>query len=144
MPDLESPAFDRLRRIARIARYATVIFLLVMFTATHIPIPVSAITYHVGSLDKVVHCLIYLMLTFSALTSLELSIGLLRPQHYFSIWLIGTLYGAFDEATQIPFGRKCDPMDWLSDIFGIVLGLILFRLLRPLLYRLVTVKVPVN
>lgn len=84
------------------------------------------------------------MLAFSVLTSWELTIGQLRPHHYFTVWLVGTLYGAFDEITQIPVGRHADVRDWISDIAGIVLGLTLFRLLRPLLYRLVNFKVAVN
>jgi len=126
---------DRLQKIARIARYATVLLLLVLFLATHFP--ANAISYQFSAYDKVAHCLAYTAIAFSVLTSLDLSLGVLRPQHYFAVWLMGTLYGAFDEVTQIPVGRHCDVLDWISDILGIVIGLTLFRLLRPLLYRLV-------
>jgi VanZ family protein len=59
----------------------------------------------------------------------------LRPQHYFTVWLVCTLYGAFDEISQTPFGRSCDGLDWLADIVGIIAGLTLYRLVRPLVSR---------
>ncbi len=142
MTTLSNPSLDRRRCLARFARYATVLFILAMFAATHFP--AHALPRQVATLDKVLHCCVYLMLAFSVLTSWELTIGQLRPHHYFTVWLVGTLYGAFDEITQIPVGRHADVRDWISDIAGIVLGLTLFRLLRPLLYRLVNFKVAVN
>lgn len=90
-----------------------------------------------SSSDKLIHLVGYMLLTISALASLELSIGELRPQHYFMVWLLGTVYGAIDEVTQIPVGRTCDGLDWLADIVGIVIGLSIFRVARPLLYRLI-------
>ncbi len=133
MPSLDNSTTDRFQRVASVARYATVALFVLMFVATHIP--VRAIPFQISITDKALHCLIYLTLSFSVLTSWEWTIGLLRPQHYFTVWLLGTLYGAFDEVTQIPVGRNCDGLDWICDILGIVLGLTLFRLVRPLLYR---------
>ena len=122
----------RLQRAARIARYGTVLLLLAMFVGTHIPSQ-GISSFSVS--DKVLHLTAYMALTISILTSWEFSTGLLRPTHYFTVWLFGTIYGAFDEITQIPVGRSCDEMDWLADILGIVIGLTLFRVFRPLLYR---------
>jgi len=112
-----------------------------LFVATHIP--TLDIPPPVAYADKIVHCLAYMALAFCALISWDLTLGSLRPQHYFTVWLVGTLYGAFDEVTQIPVGRHCDALDWMADILGIVLGLTFFRLLRPLFYRLVNFKVAV-
>ncbi len=136
MTTIPNPSLVRTRRLARIARYATVLLLLALFAATHLPS--KAIPYQFSAYDKAAHCLAYVAIALSALTSLDLAIGLLRPQHYFLVWLAGTLYGAFDEVTQIPVGRHCDPLDWMFDILGIVIGLILFRLLRPMFFRRVT------
>jgi len=107
--------------------------LLAMFIGTHTP--PSYLVKAPDFSDKLVHFLAYMMLTISALSSWELSIGELRPSHYFIVWLCGTLYGAFDEITQIPIGRSCNGLDWLADIAGIVVGLTIFRLARPLMYR---------
>ncbi|MCA9230491.1 MAG: VanZ family protein [Planctomycetales bacterium] len=132
MQDSTVTSPQRLRRAAVVARYATGFILLAMFVGTHIPL-----TGHHGlsNSDKVLHLAAYMTLTISLLVSWEFSTGILRPLHYFFVWLFGTVYGAFDEITQIPVGRTCDGMDWLADILGIVIGLTLFRVFRPLLYR---------
>ena len=123
---------SRLRLAAQIARYASVLLLLVMFVGTHLPTgfePGFALS------DKVVHAAAFMSLTLLLLLSWELSVGLLQPQHYFAVWLFCTLYGAFDEITQIPVGRSCDGLDWLADIAGILTGLILYRLVRLIFSR---------
>ena len=122
-------------RFSRVARYATVALFLVWFTGTHIPLDIP-VSVDAPQIDKLFHLLGYLGLSFAVLMSWELSAGLLQPKHYFTVWLLGTVYAAFDEISQIPVGRTCDMADWLTDIVGIVLGLTLFRLTRPLLYRL--------
>ncbi len=134
MPASTSIIPSRRRLAAQIARYATGLLLLAMFVGTHVPGSISpAVPYS----DKVIHALAFLSLTLSLLISWELSAGALRPQHYFFVWLFCTLYGAFDEITQIPVGRTCDGLDWLADLGGILTGLVLYRLLRPLLSRLI-------
>ena len=100
------PLSERRQRFAPIARFATVLLMLGMFIATHIP--PGTLPHHVSHIDKLLHCLVYLALTFSVLTSWELTVGQLRPQHYFTVWLVGTLYGAIDEITQIPVGRHAE------------------------------------
>jgi VanZ family protein len=103
-----------------------------MFIGTHMPGHVSP---GFAFSDKLIHVLAFMTLTMLLLASWELSAGILQPQHYFVVWLFCTLYGAFDEITQIPVGRVCDGLDWLADVGGILVGLILYRLLRPLWYR---------
>lgn len=128
------PVSERRQRFAPVARFATVLLMLAMFVATHFP--AGSMPHQVALFDKLVHCLVYMTLTFSALTSWELTIGQLRPHHYFTVWLVGTLYGAFDEVTQIPVGRHADVNDWFFDVAGIVLGLTAYRLLSPLMFRI--------
>ena len=140
-----SPPSERRQRFAPIARFITVLLMLAMFVATHFP--VSALPYQVSNVDKLLHCLVYMTLTFSALTCWELTLGQLCPQHYFTVWFVGTLYGAFDEITQIPVGRHADVNDWFYDIAGIVLGLTAYRLVSPLMFRvarLLYFKIAVN
>jgi VanZ family protein len=108
------------------------LLLLAMFIGTHMP---GNITLGITLGDKLIHAIAYMTLTISLLLSWELSSGALRPQHYFAVWLFCTLYGAFDEITQTPFGRSCDGLDWLADIVGIIVGLTLYRLVRPLVLR---------
>jgi len=125
------PAWKKIYRAARFARYATLCLLIAMFVGTHLPQGMESTVSHS---DKLIHFSAYMVLTIMALASWELATGILHPQHFFVVWLCGTLYGAFDEVTQIPVGRSCDGMDWLADVVGIVTGLIIYRVTRPLLY----------
>jgi VanZ family protein len=121
-----------LRHAAILARWTTLAAFLAMFVGTHLPFQASnEIVHH----DKLIHFWAYMTLSFLVLASWDLSIGGLRPIHYFLVWFAGALYGAFDELTQIPVGRSCDPVDWLFDVMGLAAGLMLFRILRPLVYR---------
>ena len=143
IPKVPKFSIDRTRRhaaIARFARYGTVGLLLCLFIGTHYP--ADQLPPEIGAADKIIHCLAYLTLSFSALVSWDLAIGPLRAIHYFAVWLVGTLYGAFDEITQIPVGRHGDINDWVCDVLGIVIGLILFRLLRPTLSQILRILKP--
>ncbi len=134
MQDYTNLSPERIRRAAFKARIITLLVLAGMFLGTHFPqFGPQSFSYH----DKLCHVGAYLILTVCLLGSWELSAGILQPPHYFAVWLFGTLYGLFDEITQIPFGRQCDGLDWLSDIGGIVAGLILFCFARPLMVRLI-------
>ena len=127
-----------LKRLATLARWGTALLLLVMFAGTHLPLDNQDLIHISSPGDKIIHACGFMALTISILLSWELTIGLLQPPHYFTVWLLGTLYGALDEITQIPVGRACDGLDWLSDILGIVLGLTFFSIARPLLYRFIS------
>ncbi len=131
---------SQLLRLAAAARFATIGLLVVMFIGTHLP---SSLNPGITTSDKIIHFWAYLALSFSLLTSWELSSGRLQPLHFFLVWLACTVYAALDEITQIPVGRTCDGVDWLFDVLGIVAGLSLFRILRPLIYRL-AMLVPVS
>jgi VanZ family protein len=121
------------RRVATYMRYVTIVLFVAMFVSTHTP---ATIHYGVAHGDKFVHLCAYLTLSFSMLASWELAKGPLLPINYFVVWLACTIYGAIDEITQIPVGRVCDGVDWLFDVMGVIAGLVLFRILRPLVYRL--------
>jgi VanZ family protein len=132
MPESTSIIASRLRLAALVARYASLLLLLAMFIGTHLP---SSISLGISVSDKLIHATAFMSLTLMLLISWELSTGVLQPQHYFAVWLFCTLYGAFDEITQTPFGRTCDGLDWLADIAGILVGLTLYRFARPLVSR---------
>jgi VanZ family protein len=132
IPNVNPLSGERLRRIASHARTLAVVYFILLFTGTHVPIDPSEI---VETSDKVLHYTGYALLTFLVLTGWELTIGRLQPKHYFAVWLAGTLYGAFDEITQIPVGRSCDMNDWLADVCGILTGLVVFRLVSAIVYR---------
>ena len=104
------------------ARALAAVYLVVLFVSTHLPSPPKLpILSH---WDKFTHLSAYASLTFAVLIGWELSTGRLQPKHYFAIWFVGTFYAAFDELTQIPFGRHADMHDWLADVIGILLGMV--------------------
>jgi VanZ family protein len=118
------------RRLAFVAWCLTVAFLLAMFVGTHMP--ARAETF-LANADKILHFSAYFLLALFLLVSGELTLGPLKPIHFFSVWLACTLYGAMDEITQIPVGRSCDMADWMFDVLGVIAALIVFRVVRPLL-----------
>jgi VanZ family protein len=128
MPD--TLAAQRLRRLAARARTLAIFYLAALFVSTHIPMPEGSLS----SSDKWCHFGGYALLTLCVLAGWELSIGVLEARHYFAVWLVGVLYAAFDEVTQIPVGRQCDPNDWMADVLGIVAGLLAFRVARRAYY----------
>jgi VanZ family protein len=132
MPLAASPRLTFFRRLAIVAWCMTVVFLLMIFAGTHIPVQAEAF---LASSDKLLHFLAYFSLAMFLLISGELTLGPLKPIHFFSVWLACTLYGAMDEITQIPVGRECDVADWVCDVLGAVAALTVFRIARPLLDR---------
>lgn len=124
----------RLRRLALVMRFATLGLIVAMFLGTHLP---NALPPGLATSDKTIHFWAYLSLSFFLITTCDLSVERLRPIHYFVIALACSLYGAIDEITQIPVGRTCDSVDWLFDVLGVVSGLLLFRVLRPLIHKIV-------
>jgi len=124
---------ERVRRLAVGMRVLAAVVLVGMFLGTHLPMSGPNIISH---LDKLFHFGAYLTLTVCLLASWQLSRGTLEALHYFMVWLFGTLYGIFDEVTQIPVGRTCDGYDWLADLAGIVIGLILFGIASSLVGRI--------
>lgn len=126
--------YESLQRRAARARTLAAVYLVILFVGTHIPTPDVGVD--VSGLDKVLHLSAYAVLTFAVMLGWELTVGALAAKHYFAVWLVGTVYGMFDEATQIPVGRTADMNDWLADVAGIVLGLFAFRLCRVWVYRI--------
>jgi VanZ family protein len=135
MPDQRTAA-ARLRRFASRARTLALLYLVALFAATHVPIPEGA----VGESDKLYHFGGYFALTLLVLAGWELTIGVLEAKHYFALWLVGILYAAFDEFTQIPVGRDCDPNDWMMDVLGVVAGVVVFQFVRRALYRVLSLR----
>jgi VanZ family protein len=135
MPHFPPHRTLRLRRWAAHARTLAAFYVVVLFIGTHIPLPPEAMEV-IGGKDRLAHFAGYAVLTFVVLAGWELTIGRLKPKHYFAVWLAGILYGAFDETTQTYVGRICDLNDWVADLLGIVAGLLLFRAASALLRRL--------
>lgn len=140
MPHPPATAAQRLKRIAARARTLAIVYFIVLFIGTHVPMDAAEAIETVP--DKWLHLTGYAGLTVLVLAGWELTIGVLEPKHYFAVWLAGVVYGVFDEISQTPMGRTCDMNDWMADVLGIVCGLLAFRLGRTLLHRAIAWTAP--
>ena len=98
-----------------------VIYWISMYVGTHVPTLPSVIADHA---DKLIHCCAYGGLAFL----LILAIGSRRSvtfRQLIFVWLFVAGYGVFDEVTQPLVGRHADLVDWVADIFGAAIGLLI-------------------
>ncbi|MBN2456508.1 MAG: VanZ family protein [Sedimentisphaerales bacterium] len=110
----------------------TIITLLVywpgVFILAHIPIP--RVVYHAQVSDKTLHILAYLVLVF--LLWFSISPDKKANWRKAAVWWIlfaVVWYGVIDEVLQGYVGRSCDVTDFLANLAGTLLGLILFSFL---------------
>ena len=96
-----------------------------LFVVMHLPRPPGAeLVERLG--DKVVHAAAYFVLVMLC--------GWARIQRGRSLhrswacrwWLIYTLYAAVDELLQPLVGRYCQWSDWVADVVGVLLALLLW------------------
>ena len=76
--------------------------------------------------DKLVHLAAFALLVLPAAFSRRVSRGLLFGGLFFG----ATVYGAAIEIIQPHFGRSADLNDWVADMLGAALGLLLARFIR--------------
>ena len=126
------------RRITALLTIALVLYWMVAFLGTHIPIPAGVIPR--GGGDKGLHLVGYAILA-SLLMGLRASRG---PFGWYSAlmrWMVLAMYGAFDEVTQSLVGRHADVADWCADLIGAAFGLgLVVLLVRVCSPRLVKVE----
>ena len=99
-----------------------------LFILTHIPVP--DIARRSGMSDKIMHMLAYLALVFLLWHTISPHCRVNWKKA--KVWLILALmvwYGAIDEYLQSRIGRSTDVMDFLSDLAGAVLGLVILTVL---------------
>jgi len=100
---------------------ALVAYWLAMFTGTHLPRIPQALA---DQGDKVLHICGYLGLAF-LLLAWRATRGTITLRRLGLLLLLIAIYGAFDEVTQPLVGRQCDFSDWVADLFGAVLGILI-------------------
>jgi len=114
-------------------RHKTVLLVLgiywpLIFWLTHIPVP--DVARQSGMSDKTMHVLAYFVLTFLVWFAVSPyhKVRWSKPKVWFV--LLGVLcYGAIDEYLQGRVGRSMDGMDFVANLFGVVLGLGLLSIL---------------
>ena len=98
-----------------------VIYWISMYVGTHVPTLPSVIADHA---DKLIHCCAYGGLAFLLILAIGSRRSITFRQLIF-VWLFVAGYGVFDEVTQPLVGRHADLVDWVADIFGAAIGLLI-------------------
>ena len=98
-----------------------VIYWISMYVGTHVPTLPSVIADHA---DKLIHCCAYGGLAFLLILAIGSRRSITFRQLVF-VWLFVAGYGVFDEVTQPLVGRHADLVDWVADIFGAAIGLLI-------------------
>ena len=107
-----------------VAVYMAIIF--VLSAQSYLPTPLIF-----GGHDKLEHFLIYLGLALLAFRGAVISPLMWRSGPYFQSLCLAALYGASDEYHQrfVP-GRTADALDWLADVLGAAVGLVIVSIVR--------------
>jgi VanZ family protein len=123
----------RLLSNPRLWQLALAVYWIALFVATHIPI--DRVPRAVGSADKIAHLAAFAALAFLFATTWQLSAGHLMTRHLVWSWIVIAIYGGFEEITQPLVGRVASVVDWLADVTGAALGLVMFVVVRRFLQR---------
>jgi VanZ family protein len=85
--------------------------------------------------DKVGHCLAYFILTgFLCITNMvQDKSRIIKTHPFITAFLFAALYGMINEVIQLYVpGRSCDFQDWLADVAG---GFLAVLILYPVFYK---------
>mgnify|MGYP001575085830 CR=1 FL=1 len=109
----------------------TAAYWLLIFVGTHAP---GNVVHAQGYTDKVYHFTAFFGLSF-LLCSCVASFRRLGTATYAAIVGLVAAYGVCDELTQmlVP-NRSADPLDWLADVSGAILGVLIFSLMQRFLF----------
>jgi VanZ family protein len=113
----------------RVVLIATALCFATVFTGTHLP--PSQPTTGSGTLgDKNLHLVAYLGIGFTLTYCLHCVFAWPSLSLTCLAFLLGALFGAFDELSQPYFDRCCDLNDWFADLSGLGFGISLFLFAR--------------
>lgn len=121
-----NPTIDEHRFWTPLRRRVVLIgYVLFLLGGTHWPSEVGGL--QTDHLDKVVHFTAYAVLGWLAAWSLR---SLRRsPIERIAVVLFAiALFAAVDEITQSYVGRTCDPLDWVADLTGAIVGIAVYSL----------------
>lgn len=107
--------------IARFLAVATLAFTALLVVATHYPRPEELLGPNPPS-DKTLHLVAYGMLAALA-TATWLTSRRLAGRSLGGLAIALAVFGGIDEVTQPFFRRSAEPLDWIYDCVGIVIGI---------------------
>ena len=106
----------------------------VIFTGTHLA---GGVIHEGGHSDKFFHFGAFAGLTI-LLCGSAASFYRMGPTLYAGIVGLAAGYGIFDELTQTLVHRTADPLDWVADVSGALVGTLIFAMAAWLFERLST------
>jgi VanZ family protein len=113
----------RIRTLLLLA--ATAAYWVMIFVGTHIP---GSVIHGGGHRDKVFHFGAFAGLAI-LLCSCAAGFRRTRPAVYLGVVALAASYGVIDELTQrLAKNRTADPLDWLADVSGAIVGTLIFAL----------------
>lgn len=105
-------------------------YLVLLVVATHLPRGTPFLPSHFNYVDKFCHFAAYALLAALLATTWQLAAGALTIRHLSLAWAAVAVLGALDELTQLLVGRDCELLDWIADVTGAAIGLLVFACLR--------------
>jgi VanZ family protein len=115
----------------RVALLLLVGYWLLLFAATHLPVPKLPRFPH---MDKVAHTVLFGGLSFLLCWAIPTRL----ERRWWNVrWAVALAiaYGAVDEISQAPVGRTPDIWDWVFDCVGALLGATAYLVARPVVQR---------
>lgn len=109
-----------------------ILFCLLIFAESSVPSDkFPKIEFEIS--DKILHLAVYFVLFLTAYYSFnnQKKFKIIKDYVIISSLVFSVLYGALDEIHQlfVP-GRSCDIYDWLADVAGVILAIIVLHLIK--------------
>ena len=117
-----------LSRFARRAWMLLAVYWIALIIGTHLP-PQTLTAPDVEISDKTIHLLAYCGLSFLAAVVWRSRFGKFKLLAGIGLLVGLSAFAAIDEYTQSYVGRSCDFGDWVFDVIGVAIGLVVFRAL---------------
>lgn len=108
---------------ARLLAAATAVYAVVLVTATHYPKPEEFLGPNAPS-DKLLHFMAYGLLGLLAAATL-LAYGRWSRRNAVKLFVTLALAAIVDEATQPLCSRAAEPLDWVFDVIGLTISMLL-------------------
>ena len=129
---METAKLSRRQQTAFLAA-ATGLYWLAMFVGTHLPIRTTPL--HGPPSDKLQHLAAFAGLAF-LLCGLGTLTSISRWRRYVGVAIVIAVYGMVDELSQsLVRERTPDVFDWLADVAGAAVGIVVFVAIRKAYFR---------
>lgn len=99
------------------------VYWLSLLVATHIPGNIPSLQPSIN--DKVAHFFTFALLGVLLTLTWAVPAGRLKLRHLLWAWLVLAIYGVLDECTQPLVSRGAEVWDWVADVTGAGLGILL-------------------